>query len=121
EDTIFLVDLGDDLIRPFDQTDGETSFDIDELEVSTKDRTGTDYGDITEVRSFEGELVYDDPFIPAIKDAIRKKRFVEIVEVNLVTHEAERGIHMISDFNLSYPNGDFATYSLEARLFGEVK
>lgn len=121
EDTIYLVDLGDGLIRPFDQTDGSTSFDIDELEVSTKDRTGTDYGDITEVRSFEGELVKGDPFISGIKAAIRAKRFVEIYEVDLITNQAEKGMHMISDFSLEHPHGDFATYSLEANLFGKVE
>lgn|SRR5690625_967438 len=121
EDTIYLVDLGDGLIRPFDQTDGSTSFDIEELEVSTKDRSGSDYGDVTETRSFEGELVKGDPFIPAIKSAIRNKQFIEIYEVNLVTDEAEKGVHMVTDFELSYPNGDFATYSLDAALFGEVE
>jgi len=120
EDTLYLVDAGDGLMRPFDQTDGSTSFDIDELEVATKDRQGTDYGDITEVRSFEGQLVKEDPFIPAIKDAIRNKRFVEIWEVNVVTKEAEKGMHMISDFEMTHAHGDFAEYSLEARLFGEV-
>src|SRR5690625_3570750 len=121
EDTLYLVDLGDGLIRPFDQTGGSTSFDIDELEVSTKDRTGTDYGDITEVRSFEGELVKGDPFIAGVKAAIRAKKFIEIYEVNTLTDEAEKGVHMISSFELDHEHGDFATYSLEARLFGEVQ
>src|SRR5690625_1473423 len=120
EDTIYLVDLGDGLIRPFDQTDGSTSFDIEELEVSTKDRTGSDYGDVTETRSFEGELVLGDPFINAIKKAMRNKQFVKIYEVDLITNEAEYGMHMISNFDLSYSNGDFATYSLDATLFGNT-
>mgnify|MGYP001340677877 FL=1 len=120
EDTLYLVDLGDGLIRPFDQTGGSTSITADELEVSTKDRTGVDYGDVTETRSFEGELVHGDPFIAGIKAAIRNKEFVEIYEVNILTNQAEKGVHMISSFNLDHSHGDFATYTLDENLFGEV-
>src|SRR5690625_6109819 len=95
EDTVYLIDLGDGLFRAFDQTSGSTSFDIDELEVSTKDRTGVDYGDVTETRSFEGEIVEGDPFIDGVKEAIREKRFIDIYEVNLKTNKAEKGVHMI--------------------------
>ena len=124
EDVIFLVEVKDELgenklIRPFDQTGGSHSIEADELEVSTKDRQGTDYGEVTESRSFEGELVYDDPFIPAIKKAIRNKEFVKIYEVDLKTNEAEYGMHMISSFELDYAHGDFATYTLNANLFGK--
>ena len=42
-------------------------------------------------------------------------------EVNLVTNEAEKGLHKISSFDLSYDHGDFATYSLDATLFGDVE
>ena len=121
EDVLYLVDLGDGLIRPFDQTGGSTSITSDDLEVSTKDRTGVDYGDITEVRSFEGDLVHGDPFIKSAKRAIRNKRFIEIYEVNLITKEAEKGIHKVNTFDLSYDHGDFATYSLDASLFGDVE
>src|SRR5690625_6346303 len=125
EDVIFLVEIEDELgeqtlVRPFDQTDGGHNISADELEVSTKDRTGSDYGDVTETRSFEGELVVGDPFIPAIKKAMRNKQFVKIYEVDLITNEAEYGMHMISNFDLSYSNGDFATYSLDATLFGNT-
>src|SRR5690625_2672895 len=92
EDVLYLVDLGDGLIRPFDQTGGSTTITSDDLEVSTKDRTGVDYGDVTEERSFEGDLVHGDPFIKGAKQAIRNKRFIEIYEVNLITNEAEKGI-----------------------------
>src|SRR5699024_2902913 len=121
EDTLYLVDLGDNLMRPFDQTSGSTSFDIDELEVSTKDRTGVDYGDVTETRSFEGEIVEGDPFIDGVKAAIREKRFIDIYEVNLKTNKAEKGVHMISNFELEHDHGEFATYSLEGKLFGKVE
>ena len=121
EDVLYLVDLGDGLIRPFDQTGGSTSITSDDLEVSTKDRTGVDYGVVTEERSFEGDLVHGDPFIKGAKQAIRNKRFIEIYEVNLITNEAEKGIHKINTFELSYDHGDFATYTLDAALFGDVE
>lgn len=121
EDFLYLVDLGDGLIRPFDQTGGSTSISSDDLEVSTKDRTGVDYGDVTEERSFEGDLVYGDPFIDGAKDAIRNKRFIEIYEVDLKNNKAEKGIHKINNFELSYDHGDFATYSMDASLFGDIQ
>lgn len=123
EDVICLVEIEDELgektlVRPFDQTNASHSITADEMEVTTKDRAGTDYGEITEARSFEGELVYDDPFIPAMKKAMRNKKFVKIYEVDLITKKAEYGMHMINAFDLEYSHGDFATYSLDANLFG---
>src|SRR5690554_6355041 len=121
EDVLYLVDVGDGLVPPLNETGLSTSISSDDLDVSTKDRTGVDYGDITEERSFEGDLVHGDQFVKGVKQAIRNKRFIEIYEVNLVTNEAEKGLHKISSFDLSYDHGDFATYSLDATLFGDVE
>src|SRR5699024_12769388 len=121
EDTLYLVDLGDNLMRPFDQTSGSTAFDIDELEVSTKDRTGVDYGDVTETRSVEGEIVEGDPFIDGVKAAIREKRLIDIDEVNLKTKKAERGVHMISNIELEHDHGEYATYVIEGSALGKVE
>ena len=63
-------------------------------------------------------MVYNDPFIPAIKKAIRNKKFVKIYEVDLITNKAEYGMYMVSSFERDYGHGDFATYSLDANLFG---
>ena len=120
EDTIFLIEAEEGLIRPFDQTGGSTTIEADELDVSTKDRSGTDYGEVTESRSFEGELVYGDPFVDVIKAAMRNKKFVKVYEVDLKTNKAEYGMHMISNFERDYDHGDFATYSVDANLFGDV-
>jgi len=124
EDRVFLVEVEDELgakvlIRPFDQTGGSHTIEADELEVSTKDRQGTDYGDVTESRSFEGEIVHGDVFIDAIKDKMRNKEFVKIYDVDLITNKAEYGMHMITSFDMSFDHGDFATYSLDANLFGK--
>src|SRR5690625_3720274 len=120
EDIVFLIEAEEGLIRPFDQTGGSLTLEADELDGSTKDRSGTDYGEVTETRSFEGELVYDDPFVDVIKDAMRNKKFVKVYEVNLKTNKAEYGMHMISNFERGYDHGDFATYSVDANLFGDV-
>src|SRR5690625_5437967 len=85
EDVLYLVDLGDGLIRPFDQTGGSTSISSDDLEVSTKERTGVDYGDITEERSFVGDLVHSETLIKGVKQAIRNKCVIEYYDVYVVT------------------------------------
>ncbi len=124
EDFIFLVevetDAGKNLIRPFDQTGGSVSLSADEMEVATKDRTGSDYGKTTQTVSLEGDIAEGDVFIKEMKKAIRNKKFVKIYEVNTITKEAEYGMYMISTFDREFGNGDFATYSLEGTLFGEV-
>lgn len=124
EDTLYLVevktDTGKELVRPFDQTGGGTSLSSDDIDVSTKDRTGTEYGDVTQTVSLEGEIAEGDIFIKATKKAIRNKEFVKIYEVNTLTNEAEYGFYKINSFDLEYPNGESSTYSLEGSLFGKV-
>src|SRR5690606_18003108 len=97
EDTLYLVeietDAGKELVRPFDQTGGGTSLSSDDIDVSTKDRTGTEYGDVSQTVSLEGEIAEGDPFIKAMKKAIRNKKFVKIYEVNTLTSEAEYGFY----------------------------
>lgn len=124
EDTLYLVeietDAGKELVRPFDQTGGGTSLSSDDIDVSTKDRTGTEYGDVSQTVSLEGEIAEGDPFIKEMKKAIRNKKFVKIYEVNTLTSEAEYGFYKINSFDLEYPNGESSTYSLEGSLFGKV-
>ncbi len=125
EDTLYLVevktDTGKELVRPFDQTGGGTSLSSDDIDVSTKDRTGTEYGDVSQTVSLEGEIAEGDIFIKATKKAIRNKEFVKIYEVNTLTNEAEYGFYKINSFDLDHPNGESSTYSLEGSLFGKVK
>src|SRR5690625_2382678 len=120
EDIVFLIEAEEGLIRPFDQTGGSSTIEADELDVSTEDGSGTDYREVTETRSFEGELVYDDPFVDVLKDAIRNKKFVKVYEVDLKTNKSEYGMHMISNYERDYDHRDFATYSVDAKLFGYV-
>ncbi|MBO0962022.1 phage major tail protein, TP901-1 family [Neobacillus sp. MM2021_6] len=108
------------IVRPFNQTGGSTNISADSIDLDTKDKTGSDYGKVTQEVSLEGVLSEGDPFIPYIKKAIRKKEFVKIYEIDTRTKKAESGMYMISSFEKSFGNGDFATYSLSGSLNGEV-
>lgn len=123
EEFIFLVEIedgGSTIVRPFDQTGGSTSLSAEEMEIDTKDRTGSDYGKTTQTISLEGNITEGDPFPSAIKKAIRAKEFVKIYEVNTRDLTAEYGMYMVSTFDREFSNGDFATYSLDGTLFGEI-
>lgn len=110
----------DKTIRPFDQTESSHSIEADEIEAESKDRTISDYGKVTETRSFEGILAEGDSFIDAAKEKIRKKEYIELYEINKRTKEAEKGTYMITSFEKTASTGEFATYSLEVKLSGEV-
>lgn len=125
EEILFVVEVpdtptGTKNIRPFNQTGGSKEISADSIELSSKDKSGMDYGKITESVSLEGILSEGDEFIDYIKEAIRSKQLVKIYEVNTRDKKAEHGLYMISSFNREYSNGDFATYSLEATLNGAI-
>lgn len=126
EEILFVIETLDKvpgsrrLLRPYNQTGGSKEISADTIDLDTKDKTGSDYGKITESISLEGILSEGDETIDMMKDAIRSKQFVKIYEVNTRTNSAEYGLYMVSSFNREYSNGDFATYSLEATLNGEV-
>lgn len=126
EDILFVVEIEDEggagtLHRPFNQTGGSVNLSADSIELSTKDKTGEDYGDVTQEVSLEGILTEGDVFADEIKRKIRAKEFVKIYEVNTRTKKAEYGLYMISSFNREFTHGEFATYSLEGTLSGELK
>ncbi len=117
---VLTTGSGAPLVRPFNQTDGGTSISADSIDLDTKDKSGSDYGAVTQEISLEGVITEGDTFINEMKAKIRNKEFVKIYEINTRTKESEWGMYMISKFELSYSNGDFATYSLEGTLNGEV-
>ncbi|MBU8785670.1 phage major tail protein, TP901-1 family [Bacillus glycinifermentans] len=124
EEIIFAVVIddgtGEKLVRPFNQTSGSTNTEADSIDLDTKDKTGSDYGKVTQSVSFEGVITEGDPFVKAMKKKIRNKEFVKIYEIDTRTKEAEVGMYMISSFEREFSNGDFATYSLEGSLNGEI-
>ncbi|WHY01875.1 phage major tail protein, TP901-1 family [Neobacillus sp. DY30] len=126
EELLFAVAIppettgSDTIVRPFNQTGGTKTITADAIDLDTKDKTGSDYGKVTEEVSLEGVLSEGDPFIDFIKGAIRNKELVKIYEINTRTKEAEHGMYMISSFEKSFGNGDFATYSLSGTLNGSV-
>src|SRR5690625_4676638 len=124
EETLFVVEIeggnGATLHRPFNQTGGSVNIAADSIELSTKDKSGEDYGDVTQEVSLEGIITEGDPFVDAIKAKIRAKEFVKIYEVNTRTKEAEYGLYMISAFDRDFAHGEFATYSLTGSLNGDV-
>lgn len=120
EEFIYAVVLPSGLYRPFNQTSGTTTSSADEIELDTKDKTGSDYGKVTQEISFEGIFTQGDEFIKEAKKIQRKKQFVEIYDVDTRTLEAEKGLYMITSFEKSAENGDHVTYSISAKLNGEL-
>src|SRR5699024_11802537 len=89
-----LVEVEDELgekslKRFYDQTGGGTTIENDELDISTKDRKGSDYGDKTETRSLEGELVYGDDAVDYVKKAARNQKYIKIYDVEMKTKKSE--------------------------------
>lgn len=122
DDVLYLIVIPDEEnpVRIFNQTGGSTSSEADEVELDTKDKTGSDYGKVTQGVSIEGILTEDDNAIKYIKNAQRNKQFIRIVELDTKTMETEDGLYMVSSFNREYSNGDYATYSIEGNLNGSI-
>jgi TP901-1 family phage major tail protein len=124
EEILFAVAVdngtGETIVRPFNQTGGSVNISADSIDLDTKDKTGSDYGKVTQEVSLEGIITEGDEFIDYIKTAIRSKKLVKIYEINTRTKEAEHGMYMISSFEKTFGNGEFATYSLSGTLNGEV-
>ena len=107
-------------LRVLYQTSGGRSISRDEIEISTKDIDGTDYGAKEETISFEGLMSKDDPALARLKEDIRAGRYAEILEIDIETLEAEVGTYMLSSFDMDFPDEESATYSVEAKLIGET-
>lgn len=125
EETLFAVEIElagvGTLVRPFNQTGGSSNIAADSVELSTKDRSGSDYGNVTQEVSLEGIITEGDPFVDEIKRMIRNKEFVKIYEINTRTNESEFGMYMVSAFDRDFAHGEFATYSLSGSLNGDIE
>src|SRR5699024_1183394 len=100
DEFLYLVEIPDESstknYRLFNQTDGNTDIEAESIELDTKDKTGEDYGKVSQSISIEGILTEGDEAVRYIKKAIRQKRFVKIIEVNTRTLDTEEGAYMIS-------------------------
>lgn len=120
DEYLYLVNVDGVESRIFNQTDGSSSIEADSIELATKDKTGSDYGNVTETLSIEGVLTEGDPAIPFLRNAIRKKKLVTITELNTRDLTAETGLYKLDNFEKTNSNGEYSTYSLGASLNGEV-
>src|SRR5699024_12017277 len=98
EEFIFLVetvtDDGTEIIRPFDQTGGSVSSTAGEMVIDTTDRSGSDYGKVTQTISLEGNIKEGDPFPIYILNEQWSKEFVNVYDVNTRALETEYGVFM---------------------------
>lgn len=125
KDIVYAVRVPDEggtstTLRVLYQTSGSRSKGRDEVDVSTKDISGSAYGLKTETISFEGLMSADDPALQALEDAIDNAKYPEILEINVNTMKAKVGKYMLSSFEVEYPGDDNATYSFEASLVGDT-
>lgn len=122
DEFLYLVRIpdSDDPIRIFNQTSGSTSSDADAVDLATKDKTGSDYGSLTQNINVEGILTEGDEAISYIKKAQRRKEFITVIELNTRTLDTEEGSYMVTSFNRAFATGDFATYTLDANLNGSI-
>ncbi|GIO27736.1 phage major tail protein, TP901-1 family [Ornithinibacillus bavariensis] len=128
EEFLYLVEVPSDTegettrtYRLFNQTSGSTTSEADAIDLSTKDKSGSDYGNVTQSISVEGVLTEGDTAIAYVKTAQRQRKFVKIIEVNTRTMTTEAGNYMISSFERSFSNGEHATYTLEGSLNGSIQ
>lgn len=123
EEILFAVEIdgvdGATLVRPLNQTAGSSNKSSDAIELNTKDKSGSDYGNTTHEISIEGIMTEDDPSLEYVETAMDEKRLVKIYEINKRTKEAKVGDYMISSFEYSFGNAEYATYSLSASLNGQ--
>lgn len=115
-------DVGDEdsTLRVLYQTSGGRSKTRAEVEISTKDISGVDYGLKEETVSFEGLMSTDDPAVSQLEKHLDEATYAEILEINTDTLEAKVGKYMISNFDVEYPNEESATYSFDAKLIGNT-
>lgn len=125
QEVVFAVrfkgtDDADETLRVLYQTSGGRSKSRDEVEISTKDIDGTDYGKKTETIAFEGLMSTDDPALTQLEKHIDDATFAEILEININTLTAKVGKYMVSNFDVEYPDDESATYSFDAKLTGNT-
>ncbi|EAE5415595.1 TPA_asm: phage major tail protein, TP901-1 family [Listeria monocytogenes] len=123
-DIIYLVSIpgtdGETYVRPFNQTDGTTSVEADDIELETKDKSETNYGKVSQTVSFGGIMTTGDEAFPYMLNALRKKQYVSITELDMKTKKGEKGVYKLNSFERDNGVGANVSLSVEAALSGEV-
>lgn len=124
-DKLYIVAIpgenGDKHMRPFNQTDGTTSIEADDVELETKDKNETAYGKVSQTVSFGQIMTKGDPAYPYLKKALRNKQYVSIVDLDKKTLEGEQGTYKLNSYEEDNGVGDNVSISIEASLSGELK
>lgn len=112
---------GETYKRFFNQTDGNTSIEADDVELETKDKNETGYGKVSQTVSFGGIMTQGDVAFKALKVALRQKKYVPIVEFDKRTMEGEKGVYKLNSYEMDNGVGDNVALSIEGTLSGEVE
>ncbi|MDZ5608561.1 phage major tail protein, TP901-1 family [Bacillus pseudomycoides] len=128
-ETLYLVDIPqpdgkNKMVRFYNQTSGSRSIEASEIELKTKDKSGSDYGDVTQSTSIEGICTEGDEGLDYVEEAILNKVLVRIHEVNLRSQNGQfrvkSGTYMMNSLELSHENEEFSKYSIELKLNGNL-
>lgn len=109
-----------ELVRLWNQTSGSRNIEAASVELATKDKSGSDYGTVTESISVEGIRTEGDRAYDFIEDSIRSKRLVKIHRLNTRDLSTESGNYMLSNLEDSSSVNEYATYTVEASLNGKI-
>ncbi|MDN4874191.1 phage major tail protein, TP901-1 family [Bacillus cereus] len=130
-ETLYLIDIPQPdgkttkTVRFFNQTSGSRSIEAGEIELKTKDKSGSDYGDVTQSASIEGICTEGDEGLDYVEEAILNKVLVRIHEVNLRSATASEfkvksGTYMLNSLELSHENEEYSKYSIGLKLNGKI-
>ncbi|WP_077297492.1 phage major tail protein, TP901-1 family [Virgibacillus pantothenticus] len=127
EEFLYLIEIpaeGEnplELVRLWNQTSGSRTIEAASVDLATKDKSGSDYGTVTESVSVEGIRTEGDRAYEYIEESIRGKRLVKIHRLNKRDLSTESGYYMLSNLEDSSSVDEYATYSVEATLNGKIK
>lgn len=130
-ETLYLIDIPQPdgkttkTVRFFNQTSGSRSIEAGEIELKTKDKSGSDYGDVTQSASIEGICTEGDEGLDYVEEAILNKVLVRIHEVNLRSatvseFKVKSGTYMLNSLELSHENEEYSKYSIGLKLNGKI-
>ncbi|MCC2538891.1 MULTISPECIES: phage major tail protein, TP901-1 family [Bacillus cereus group] len=130
-ETLYLIDIPQadgktvKTVRFFNQTSGSRSIEAGEIELKTKDKSGSDYGDVKQSTNIEGICTEGDEGLDYVEEAITNKVLVRIHEVSLRSATAsafkvKSGTYMLNSLELSHENEEYSKYTIGLKLNGKL-